>query len=516
MSKLDRLKKWYSLEEAAKRLSLNFETEVTVKDVVQFMIEEQLAPCWFLNSEYYLPVNKMRDEPHFFEETGHHGTKRAWDEEDLFYGDGIFKVLFGHGEHSRLKKRLRAFYATGAEPEDDPFGPATFLEDAQGEIFYLMRRTGEVLESWFKATKEVNGSRIRIIGVNGEPLTREEEALVETAGFDLCWCSEIPRISEIIITKEELDRFESQAQSPDAPKGAGTVWTDERKGQAAASIATIPQPLPDVPEIASVIGKRRRYLEMVYSKDGRQPKQAGLVALSRAIFLLATRHLDHPERYEGDPDELVKDTWELQWLSDYMQALAELIPPIQEAIRAGKLVPRGNKTRAPLSFEQYEPWLDGEPAAVMGHDMLHRAVAGNWPDAEILPSGICVIPAELQAWAESEGIAAPGEVLSMLSDKQDAAAMDAVEPSPAPGGDKGQDETPALSNWKMQIQAEAAAMFKRLRKVGAQPTVHSIIEDLAKWCSANNVQTDTGIHPKASYLRVHVLSGKHWKPPEWD
>lgn len=466
MNKLHRMKKWYSLEEAAKRLSLNFEIEVTVKDVVQFMIEGQLAPCWFLKSEYYLPLSKVRDEPHFFEETGHHGTKMAWDEEDLFYGDGIFKVLFGHGEHSRLKKRLRAFYATGTEPEDDPFGPATFLEDDQGEIFYLMRRTGEVLEAWFKATKEVNGSRIRIIGVNGEPLTREEEALVETVGFDLYWCSDIPRVSEIIITKEELDRFVSQAQSTEAPKGTGTVRTNERKEQAADSIAAIPQPLPDAPEIASVIGTRRRYLEMVYSKDGRQPKQAGLVALSRAIFLLATRHLDHPEHYKDDPGELVKTTWEIQWLSDYMQALTELIPPIQDAIRTGKLVARGNKTRAPLSLEQYEHWLDVEPAAVMGHDMLHRAVAGNWPDAEILPSGICVIPVELQAWAESKGIAAPGEVLGLLSDKQDAAAMDAVAPAPLAGGNDGQGELTTAGTqkkWTDGRKKEACTMLADLK-----------------------------------------------------
>lgn len=183
----------------------------------------------------------------------------------------------------------------------------------------------------------------------------------------------------------------------------------------------------DPTDIAKAIRERRHCLEVVFSKDGRQLKQAGLVALSRAIFLLATRYIDHPEKFEGNPSKLVKDTWEIGWLRDYMQALAEVIPPVQEAIRAGRLTPRGNKTRAPLAVELYDHWLDIEPTAVIGNDILNRAVAGNWPDAEILPNGICVIPDELQAWAESEGIAAPGEVSTLLVGNQRAPASDTLE-----------------------------------------------------------------------------------------
>jgi len=72
---------------------------------------------------------------------------------------------------------------------------------------------------------------------------------------------------------------------------------------------------------------------------------------------------------------------------------------------------------------------------------------------------------------------------------------------------------PAVPNWKMQIQAEATAHVLRLRKFGCNPTRHSILDDLATWCINNNVRTDTGIHPRASYLRTHVLGGKHWDVP---
>jgi len=69
------------------------------------------------------------------------------------------------------------------------------------------------------------------------------------------------------------------------------------------------------------------------------------------------------------------------------------------------------------------------------------------------------------------------------------------------------------NNWKMKIQVEATSRFKRLRKSGASPTVHSIVGDVAIWCRENDVKTDGGIYPSARYLQTHVLGGKHWTPP---
>ena len=89
-----------------------------------------------------------------------------------------------------------------------------------------------------------------------------------------------------------------------------------------------------------------------------------------------------------------------------------------------------------------------------------------------------------------------------------AVELDAGAPVLVAGAQK-----PAEPNWKMQIQAEATAHVLRLRKLGCNPTRHSILDDLATWCIKNNVRTDTGIHPRASYLRTHVLGGKHWDVP---
>jgi hypothetical protein len=67
--------------------------------------------------------------------------------------------------------------------------------------------------------------------------------------------------------------------------------------------------------------------------------------------------------------------------------------------------------------------------------------------------------------------------------------------------------------WKMQIQAEAAQLFKRLRASRASPTVHSILPTIVQWCRTNNVKTDGGIFPSEGYLRTHVLGARHWSPP---
>ena len=82
-----------------------------------------------------------------------------------------------------------------------------------------------------------------------------------------------------------------------------------------------------------------------------------------------------------------------------------------------------------------------------------------------------------------------------------------------------QEDTPAggqLENWKMRVQAEAAARWRNQREMGCQPTRHSLKDELAKWCRDNNIRTAHGINPTADYLYRHVLSKRNWKPPTDD
>jgi hypothetical protein len=69
------------------------------------------------------------------------------------------------------------------------------------------------------------------------------------------------------------------------------------------------------------------------------------------------------------------------------------------------------------------------------------------------------------------------------------------------------------TNWKNLIQIEAGRKLRALRAAGANPTVSSILNDMATWCRENNIKTTNGIFPSPNYLRTHVLGGKHWTRP---
>lgn len=69
------------------------------------------------------------------------------------------------------------------------------------------------------------------------------------------------------------------------------------------------------------------------------------------------------------------------------------------------------------------------------------------------------------------------------------------------------------TNWRMKIQAEAYEHWIRLLASGCSPTVHSILDYMAKWCETNNVRTDSGIFPRTGHIKNTVLGGGHWMPP---
>jgi len=83
--------------------------------------------------------------------------------------------------------------------------------------------------------------------------------------------------------------------------------------------------------------------------------------------------------------------------------------------------------------------------------------------------------------------------------------VDAI-PSASPGKVK--------PNWRMQIQAEAWEHWIRLRAMGCNPSVHSICEDLARWCITQDVRGDLGQNPRSGTIRNAVLGAGHWTPPQ--
>lgn len=105
-----------------------------------------------------------------------------------------------------------------------------------------------------------------------------------------------------------------------------------------------------------------------------------------------------------------------------------------------------------------------------------------------------VIPQEFKDWVAITGMTL---ILPPLRPKRTRTKKQAIQ----------------TSNWRMRIQTQAASHILALRKVGANPTVHSIINDIHAWCVQNNVRATRGGIPSPGYIRTHVLGGKHWTPP---
>ena len=111
--------------------------------------------------------------------------------------------------------------------------------------------------------------------------------------------------------------------------------------------------------------------------------------------------------------------------------------------------------------------MNKRTAQVSLSDVVAFLVSCEWPD----------IPAPLLALVESV-----------------AATTEPSPPEQAP-----QPKAPPLEDWKMRVQAEAAAHWLHLRKLNCNPTKHSILPHLAKWCRENNIRTagPSSIHPHA-------------------
>ncbi len=105
-----------------------------------------------------------------------------------------------------------------------------------------------------------------------------------------------------------------------------------------------------------------------------------------------------------------------------------------------------------------------------------------------------VIPQEFKDWVATTGMTLK---LSPLRPKRTRAKKQAIQ----------------TNNWRMRIQTQATSHILALRKGGANPTVHSIINDIHAWCVQNGVRSDRGGIPSPGYIRTHVLGGKHWTPP---
>jgi hypothetical protein len=156
MRKLYKIKQTYSIEEVAERLSLTLGEPVGESEVLRLMADSELGIFWRL---HHVCLRPYRDD----------GMDETWDR------SGIFRVSTELDADAKLwAQRL----AAGIEDDDYIRYEGTVLVDSEGIEWELMQ------------------------------LTRDKSSLI--------WDRRYPKRQEIIVTKSELDRFESQFSANDA------------------------------------------------------------------------------------------------------------------------------------------------------------------------------------------------------------------------------------------------------------------------------------------------------------
>ncbi len=148
-------------------------------------------------------------------------------------------------------------------------------------------------------------------------------------------------------------------------------------------------------------------------------------------------------------------------------------------------------------------WLSGETMA--RHTEKHDEIEGEY---QWFTEPVRVTREQVRIKA-----ATLENILSIWRKEQPAPATDIATPAPVVAASDVPAPLPAVPNWKMKVQTEATDLVLRLRKSGANPTKHSILDTMAQWCRDNDIKTPTKINPSANYLRTHVLGGKHWDVP---
>lgn len=211
MRKLYKLKKWYTVDEAARRLSLTLGEPIEPSDVLALMSDRELGVFWFLQDRYGIevaPVTLIRrpgDAVYDLAAALHKGPfalAPTWYSEDLEPQAPVAIQL--HGLY-RIEDTFCGASASWVTSLSTGIGgdritlDGTLLVDAEGRLWKLVDRFEDVFLRRAKEIKPYNHPD------NFHPSTDR------------------PRIDEIVVTREEMERFEARILDAEIPQPRGKM-----------------------------------------------------------------------------------------------------------------------------------------------------------------------------------------------------------------------------------------------------------------------------------------------------
>ena len=257
------------------------------------------------------------------------------------------------------------------------------------------------------------------------------------------------------------------------------------------------------------IRSRRLLLERVYSRNGRISEKSGLIALSRVIFLFASRFIERPEWPGHDVSDDTRQLWELEWYSALLNALCALLPVIQRAVKDGKLIVRDGLTRAPLGDDSFREWVAIDIAVEVENQSKlfwtesppEDGMLGKWPDAGLHPLGLFVLEGELIRWAEDAGIATEPEIQRLLTpspQKSDAENMPSVSKA---------DKSP---DWKETARLIADKFFDHDTKLHTRDTLSGYAVRVMDEMQERKIHGPRGLIDNPNTIQRDALQGVAW------
>ena len=252
-----------------------------------------------------------------------------------------------------------------------------------------------------------------------------------------------------------------------------------------------------------------RYLDETRSRERNVTGPMHLVSLDRPIHAVARRAITF-----SNP-ELINDLTCFSIVSHYHDALLQLCDRVYAAIQAGKLTPRDDLLGYPITFLQapaFESWRRLCRAVQRGEkeiaiEALSKPLAVSTDS--IFPS-VLVDVAEFSRWAESEGIAAAGEIKRLLSN----------EGSGYASSHKNRSETNQQSSafattkdtWKTKARHLADEIYRHDKASGCDPSKSAIAAEVAKRFNKEGICGKRGGRLDGETILRHALCD--WQKPK--
>lgn len=200
MRKLYQLKKWYTIEETANRLTLTLGEPVSSADVLRLMAEGQLGAFWYVQDrdavelgvgDWYL--------------TGEMCVGRLSEKTSLLRG--IYRLEMGISQG--VKDWLMSLARGDGRDANVHFGGSTCLVDEQNRMWELLERLDE-----------------QYLQESAQDLAYDDVSNYKSSDYR-------PRRDEIIVVKQELEQFEAQfSQGPERSAAVVGVQDDQQSSDA--------------------------------------------------------------------------------------------------------------------------------------------------------------------------------------------------------------------------------------------------------------------------------------------